>query len=79
MKKLVILNSMTNNARAYANQEFAYFDFFDSVQAARDAIAPQSFEDRPWLAVVDASNDFDFSIGAEAAAWGYMVETRGVP
>lgn len=75
MRKLVILRSVTGQARAYADRHFKHFAWFDDLAKALESLATG---ERPWFVVVDGRGNM-LGAGARATRLGYMVETKGVP
>jgi len=77
MKKLVVLRSVTNAARKYADRHFRYFTWFDD---AKTALASLKDGERPGFVVVDGSRcNASISIGPRAMGMGYTVQIKGVP
>jgi hypothetical protein len=75
MRKMVILRSIGGRARAYADKHFKRAVWFDDLASALTALKAG---ERPWFVVVDGRQS-DLGAGAQAANYGYMVETKGVP
>lgn len=73
MRKMVILRSVGGRAREYARKHFKRAQWFDDAAAA---LASFEAGDRPWFVVVGGG---EFGAGARAMAFGYVVETKGVP
>ena len=76
MKKLVILRSVTGQARRYADRHFRHFTWFDDLKTALATLSQT--KDRPWFVVVNGGNG-DLGLGSRAAGLGYIVQTKGVP
>ena len=78
MRKFLILRSVTNKARAYANRYCRRGTWFASGREALDTLRGMASGDRPMFVVVDGGRGAD-GVGAMAAGMGYSVETKGVP
>jgi hypothetical protein len=76
MRKIVIVRSLTNRARVYAQLHLRGVKWFDSVKEVMDVLKSG---ERPALMAVDAGTGVDLNLGALAMSLGYGVETRGVP
>lgn len=76
MKKLVILRSVSDSARQYADRYFKHFAWFDDINTALDTL--KSMDDRPWFVVVNGHYS-DLGMGSLATGLGYIVQTKGVP
>jgi hypothetical protein len=77
VKKLVVLRSVTGQARKYADRNFKHFVWFDDIISALSSLA--DMVDRPWFVVVDGGRGVNLGLGSRATTMGYVVETKGVP
>jgi hypothetical protein len=78
MKKFVVIRSLCNKARAYAQANYRHFTWFDDPRQAIAALKTIVGKDRPWLVVVDGHGN-DLGAASLAMNLGYAVETKATP
>lgn len=74
MRQMIILRSLTGNAKRHADMFFKRASYYDS-----DAAALKALEDgeRPGTMIVNGGHNL--SLGALAMRAGYSVKTKSVP
>lgn len=74
MRQMIILRSVTNRAKAYADRFYKRAAYFASDTEALDALKRG---ERPWMMIVNGGHNLN--LGALAMGKGYSVKTKGVP
>ena len=77
MKKFIVIRSLCNRAKVYAQANYKRFAWFDDPRQAIDAL--RAMDDRPWLVVVDGSKHCDLGTASLAMGLGYSVQTKATP
>jgi len=75
LKKFIVIRSLGNKARAYAQAHYKRFTWFDDAKTAIAAL--KAMDDRPWLVIVDGGRDL--CTASLAMGLGYSVETKATP